>query len=129
MLLLLAVVIGVVSAGAAVGFHEAMVWIREHLYGRLDPSFLYGRSVYILAAIPALGGLAVGLLTCYVFGTREGHGIVDVMESVVKSSGFIRPVAAVEKIILREPQANKASGDGPRGITVSGTRRARFLSR
>ena len=39
-LLILAVLIGVITAAAAVGFHEMINWIRDLLYGRIDPDFL-----------------------------------------------------------------------------------------
>jgi len=42
----------------------------------------------LLIAFPAAGGLIVGLVSRYLFAAREGHGIVDVMESVVRTSGF-----------------------------------------
>ena len=98
-LLLMAVVIGTVTGAAAVGFHELTNLIRDLLYKRPDEEhFLYGhRGMWLLIALPALGGLAVGLVSRYVFRAREGHGVVDVMESVVRTSGFQRPTIGVEK--------------------------------
>src|SRR5439155_17821666 len=86
-----------VTAGAAVGLHELIVLIREALYRRGGPSYLYGRGVWLLIAIPAAGGLAVGALSRFVFREREGHGLVDVLESVLRAGGMIRPLSAVEK--------------------------------
>ena len=117
-LLLLAVAIGIVAAGAAVGFHEAIVAIRTLLYAQIDSNFLYGNGIALLILIPAVGGLAVGLITQYVFRTREGHGIVDVMESVVRSSGFIRPLAAVEKIITAAFTIGTGGSAGAEGPIV-----------
>jgi len=95
-LLLLAVLIGVVAAAAAVGFHELIREIRNLLYANLGPRVgLYGKGIALVIILPALGGLAVGLITRYVFLIREGHGIVDVMESVIRSSGMIRPLSAI----------------------------------
>src|SRR5207302_6885034 len=77
---------------------------------------LYGRGVFLLVAFPALGGLAVGVISKYVFRTREGHGIVDVMESVYRSSGFIRPLAAIEKILtagITIGTGGSAGAEGP----------------
>src|SRR4051812_28602536 len=95
-LLIVACLIGVTTAAAAVGFHELIILIREALYRRFGAHLLYGTGVWLLIAIPALGGLAVGLMTRYVFREREGHGMVDVLESVMRSGGHIRPLSAVD---------------------------------
>jgi hypothetical protein len=71
-LLLLAVLIGVVAAAAAVGFHELIRGIRNFLYANMGPRVgLYGKGIALLVILPALGGLAVGLITRCV-SDREG---------------------------------------------------------
>src|SRR5262245_34768309 len=96
-LLIIAAIVGFVTACAAVGFHELINWIRDLLYRRIDPGFLYGPGVLLLIIWPALGGLIVGVVTHHVARVREGKGVVDVLESVLRSSGFIKPSAAIEK--------------------------------
>src|ERR1700722_5718717 len=98
-LVILAVVIGFLSAVAAVGFHELILFVRDSLYLRAGEQWLYHQGLYLLVVFPAVGGLAVGMISKYLFRTREGHGIVDVMESVVKSSGFEKPLTGLEKIL------------------------------
>jgi CIC family chloride channel protein len=98
-LILLAVVIGLITAGAAVAFHELIDLTRNLLYEEFGMERLYGSWLAMLIVWPALGGLVVGLVSRYLFRAREGHGIVDVMESVIRSSGFIKPLVAIEKII------------------------------
>src|SRR3954451_23171175 len=78
-LLVVACLIGLVTAAAAVGFHELIVYIRETLYRHGDPTVLYGRGVWLLIVFPTAGGLAVGALSRFVFRQREGHGLVDVL--------------------------------------------------
>src|SRR2546421_2931670 len=116
-LLILAVLIGVVAAAAAVGFHELIRGIRNLLYANIGARVgLYGKGIALLIILPALGGLAVGLITRYVFLIREGHGIVDVMESVIRSSGIIRPLSAIEKIVtsaLTIGTGGSAGAEGP----------------
>src|SRR2546421_6143577 len=99
----IACLIGVVTAAAAVGFHELIVLIRTILYTRGGPSFLYGRGVWMLIVIPSAGGLAVGLMTRFVFREREGHGMVDVLESVMRTGGVIRPPSAGGKNVTHAP--------------------------
>ena len=118
-LLLLAAVIGVVTAGAAVAFHELIDLTRNLLYERLDPLLdLYGRRIALLAVIPALGGLVVGVITRYVLRAREGHGIVDVMESVVRSRGYVKPLSAIEKILTAAITIGSGGSAGAEGPIV-----------
>src|SRR3954469_24279946 len=74
-LLILAVVIGVVTAAAAVGFHELINWIRDILYRRLDPEFLYRTGIPLIILWPALGGLITGIIAnVLVRGCGRGGG-------------------------------------------------------
>ncbi len=97
-LVLIAALIGFVTAGAAVSFHELINAIRDLLYQRFGAQRLYGDWLVMVIVWPTLGGLLVGIISRHLFHTREGHGIVDVMESVIRTSGFMRPIAAIEKI-------------------------------
>src|SRR5207249_5386250 len=114
-LLLVAAAVGVVTAAAAVGFHELIVLISETLYRRIDPDFLYGPAVILLIIWPALGGLFVGVVSNYIFPAREGQSVIDVMESVMKSSGFIKPVTAIEKIITSSVTIGTGGSGGAEG--------------
>jgi CIC family chloride channel protein len=116
-LLIMAMLIGTITGAAAVGFHELIIAIRDQMYGRKgEEAFLYGHGKWFLIVLPALGGLAVGVISRYVFRTREGHGIVDVVESVVRSSGFQKPTIAIEKILtsaLTIGSGGSAGAEGP----------------
>jgi CIC family chloride channel protein len=115
-ILLLSIAVGLISGIAAVSFHELIDLLRNVLYEWISPSFLYGPGLVLIILFPALGGLAVGVVSKYVFHTREGHGIVDVVESVVTSSGFQKPITAIEKIItsaLTIGTGGSAGAEGP----------------
>lgn len=115
----MAFLIGAVTAAAAVAFHLLIVLIRDRLYVRLvAPEFLYGGGVWLLVAFPAAGGLAVGLFSVYVMRAREGHGVVDVMETVLRSSGHIRPLTAVEKILTSAMTIGSGGSAGAEGPIV-----------
>ena len=119
LLMLLAAVIGVVTAAAAVAFHESIERVRQWAYVDLARHVpLYGRGVWLLVLIPAAGGLAVGLLVRYVIRAREGHGIVDVLESVQRSRGVIRPMLAVEKIVTAAVTIGTGGSAGAEGPIV-----------
>jgi chloride channel protein, CIC family len=117
-LLVIACLIGVVTAAAAVGFHELIVLIRTVLYTRAGPDFLYGRGVWLLIVIPAAGGLAVGAMARFVFREREGHGIVDVLESAMRTGGLVRPLSAVDKIVTSATTIGTGGSAGAEGPIV-----------
>ncbi len=118
-LLLMAVVIGTITGAAAVGFHELTNVIRDLLYKRPgEESFLYGRGMWLLVLLPAAGGLAVGVVSRFVFRAREGHGVVDVMESVIRSSGFQRPAIALEKTLTSALTLGSGGSTGAEGPIV-----------
>jgi len=117
-LIVVAVLIGMVTAAAAVGFHELINGIRDALYRWFGPERLYGPWVFMLVVWPALGGFLVGIISRYLFRAREGHGVVDVMESVIRSSGFIRPLVGVEKIITSAITIGTGGSAGAEGPIV-----------
>ncbi len=117
-IMILAVLIGMVTAAASVGFHELILFVRNALYLRVGEDYLYGRGMWLLILFPLLGGLIVGFITRYVFRTREGHGVVDVMESVIRTSGFQRPSSAIEKILTAAVTIGSGGSAGAEGPIV-----------
>lgn len=119
-LVIIAVLVGLVTAAAAVGFHSLIVAIRNLLYQHVGENRLYNSwlGMALLVAWPALGGLVVGVVSKYIFRAREGHGIVDVMESVIRSSGFIRPISALEKILTAAVTIGSGGAVGAEGPIV-----------
>jgi CIC family chloride channel protein len=117
-LLFAAVLVGVVTAAAAVAFHELINWIRDTLYDRIDPSVLYGKGVALLILLPMLGGLLVALIARYIVRAREGHGIVDVLEMVLRSRGNLRATVAVEKIFTAAITIGSGGSAGAEGPIV-----------
>ena len=118
-LLILAVIVGMVTAVAAVGFHELILLVRNELYYRTGEDHLYrGTGMLLLLAFPIAGGLVVGIISRYLFRIREGHGIVDVMESVVRTSGFQSPLVALEKILTAGVTIGSGGSAGAEGPIV-----------
>lgn len=116
-LLFVAAIVGVITAAAAVGFHALIDRIRDTLYG-VNDSFLYGPGAILLIVYPAVGGLLVGFITLLFSRDSHGHGVVDVMESVIRSSGFIRPIKAVERIFSSAITIGSGGSTGPEGPIV-----------
>src|SRR5690606_14210238 len=71
-----------------------------------------------LIAFPAAGGLAVGLFSRYIMRQREGHGIIDVLESVLRSSGHVRKRVAFEKILTSAMTIGTGGSAGAEGPIV-----------
>jgi CIC family chloride channel protein len=118
-LLILAVFVGVITAAAAVGFHELILLVRDVLYSNTGEATLYhGLGMSLLIIFPAAGGLVVGIVSKYLFRVREGHGIVDVMESVVTTSGFQSPLVALEKIVTAGVTIGSGGSAGAEGPIV-----------
>jgi chloride channel protein, CIC family len=113
----LAFVIGILGAVAAMTFHELIILVRDFMFVRTIPNDqLYGPWLLALVLIPAAGGLIVGLLNRYVARSREGHGVVDVIETVLRSRGRISPRVALEKIVssaLTIGTGGSAGAEGP----------------
>ena len=116
-LLFLAVVISVLTAVAAVAFHKLTLLIRDGLYLHIPPGLLYGRLIWLLVLLPAAGGLAVGVLG-RVFRSRAGHGVVDVIESVIRTTGFIKPRVALEQIATSAITLGTGGSTGAEGPIV-----------
>jgi CIC family chloride channel protein len=114
----LAVAVGIVTAVAAVGFHELILLIRDGIYRGFGEEYLYGPGLWLLALIPAVGGLVVGVVTRLVSGEKEGHGVVDVMESVARTRGFVKFRSAIEKIFTSAVTIGTGGSAGAEGPIV-----------
>lgn len=116
-MVLMAVVIGLITAAAAVSFHQLIDIIRRFLYEDIGPHrHLYSTGILLLILIPAAGGLAVGIIINYILKVREGRGIVDVLEQVSRSSGRIDPLVVLEKILssaITIGTGGSAGAEGP----------------
>ncbi|HEV2292938.1 MAG TPA: chloride channel protein [Tepidisphaeraceae bacterium] len=119
-LVLLAAAIGVITAAAAIGFHELIEEVRHLCFVRLSERFeLYKRDVWMLAALPAAGGLVVGIIGRYVYRGRGGGSVIDVMESVGRASGGVRARSALEKIVASAVTIGTGGSAGAEGPIVT----------
>ena len=115
----LAVLIGILTSAAAVAFHELIALVRDLLFVRaFTPEQLYGPWLPMLVVFPAAGGLVVGLLSQYVTRGRAGHGVVDVIETVLRSRGRINPWVSVEKIVTSAVTIGSGGSAGAEGPIV-----------
>ncbi|MGC4032674.1 MAG: chloride channel protein [Tepidisphaeraceae bacterium] len=116
-LIAVACLIGVLTSVAAISFHELIEMLREWLFVRPGIS-VYHDKLWLLVLIPAAGGLAVGLIGRYIIRGGGGHGVVDVIESVIRTRGFVKPVSAIEKIFTSALTIGTGGSTGAEGPII-----------
>lgn len=90
-LLFLASLVGVFTGFGAYLLNLIVEFVRILLFEQTGPVlFQEPISNYLRILYPALGGLAVGLLTYYFSPEVKGHGIPAVMDTVANKGGLIR---------------------------------------
>jgi chloride channel protein, CIC family len=122
-LVVLAVLVGVVTAGLAVAFHDLIDRVRDFCYVDLGREFdLYHRHLWMLALIPAAGGLLVGLINRYVYRGHEGSSMIDVMESVGRTTSGVKVRSALEKVVTSAVTIGTGGSAGAEGpiVTIGG---------
>lgn len=113
-----AVVIGILTALLAVAFHLLIEWLKHRLYAERSGEWLYGPGLWMLVVMPAAGGLVVGVITRYLLKSHGSHGVVDVIESVMRTRGFVKPVTAIEKILTSAITIGSGGSCGAEGPIV-----------
>lgn len=97
-LTLLAVVVGLIAGLASVAF-KIMIHFFQSQFWR-SPTIIQAASSqkwYLIILIPAIGGLLVGPLVYYGAREAKGHGVPEIMESLIFRAGRIRNQVAVIK--------------------------------
>ena len=96
---LLAVIVGIAAGFGAVGLRYLINFFQWIGYGSSDSLLDVVTSVpwYLRIAIPASGGLGVGLMVYFLAREAKGHGVPEVMEAVAVHSGVIRKRIVVVK--------------------------------
>ncbi len=100
-ILLLAVLIGILGGIASIVFKILIRFFQSLFWGN-STSLLEtvgGKTWFLILLIPSIGGLLVGILVY--FGAREakGHGVPEVMESVLLKGGIIRKRVSIIKAL------------------------------
>ncbi|HEX8910860.1 MAG TPA: chloride channel protein [Humisphaera sp.] len=115
----LALIIGILTSGLAVAFHELIAVLRDALYQRSVPAdVLYGAGLPLLVVFPAAGGLVVGAFNRFVKKNKGGHGVVDVIETVLRSRGRINPLVSLEQILTSAVTIGSGGSAGAEGPIV-----------
>ncbi len=118
-LTLLAVLVGALAGLASVFFKE-MIHFFQSIFWRAPTiiAAVSSKPWYYTILIPALGGLLVGPLIY--FGAREakGHGVPEIMESLIFKGGKIRNRVAVVKALASSICIGSGGSTGREGPIV-----------
>ena len=100
-MIIIAIIIGVIAGYAAVGI-RFMIEKFSHLSFPGEGNVLeniMSNPWYIVALVPAIGGLIVGPLIYFFAPEAKGHGVPEVMQAILLKGGRIRPRVALVKAL------------------------------
>ncbi|HFE52739.1 MAG TPA: chloride channel protein, partial [Bacteroidetes bacterium] len=99
-MVLVAVLIGVLGGFGAIVFRFAIRLAQGAFFGTWQYSLdrVLQLPWYVRLFAPVAGGLIVGPIVYYFAREAKGHGVPEVMESIVLRSGSIRPRVVLAKI-------------------------------
>lgn len=117
-LLTIAALIGLLGGLSAIAFDLAIRAVQFGLWDKIHPTLETLQSVpaWKLLCMPALGGLAVGLITTFLVSEAKGHGVPEVIKAVATQGGKIRGRVAVAKTVasaLTIGSGGSAGQEGP----------------
>ncbi len=99
-MVLVAVIIGILGGFGAILFRFAIRFFQGAFFGTWHYTLDYALHLpwYVKLIVPAAGGLIVGPIVFYFAREARGHGVPEVMESIVLRGGAIRPRVVIAKI-------------------------------
>ena len=119
-LTLLAVLIGLLAGFGSIGF-KYMIQFFQKLFWR-SPDLIASVSSqpwFLTILIPALGGLIIGPLIYFGAKEAKGHGVPEIMESVIFRSGRIRNQVAGVKALASAICIGSGGSAGREGPIVA----------
>ena len=113
----LAAAIGTLGGLVAVGF-DFLVHYSSHLFfGHVWDEDL-ATELLLIALIPAVGGLLVGLLQNAILHTGKSHGVPEVMEALARRHGHIRWYTGVNKTLTSSLTLGSGGSGGVEGPII-----------
>lgn len=100
-MIIIALVIGVLGGFGAIIIRKMIQWISMISFpgpGNLLAN-IESLPWYIIIIVPTVGGLIVGPIIHFLAREAKGHGVPEVMESLLMKGGSIRPRVAIVKMV------------------------------
>jgi CIC family chloride channel protein len=119
-MVVVAVIIGVAGGFGAIFFRFAIRFFQGLFFGTWHYTLDYVLQLpwYVKLCAPALGGLMVGPIVYYFAREAKGHGVPEVMESIVKQSGAIHPRVMIAKVTASAISIGSGGSVGREGPIV-----------
>ncbi len=119
-MIIIAIIIGILAGFGAIAIRALIKEISILSYGSGD-NFL--RNVmntpwYLKILVPVFGGLIVGPIIYFVAPEAKGHGVPEVMESILLKGGMIRARVAIVKAIASAISIGTGGSVGREGPIV-----------
>lgn len=119
-MVLIAIFIGVLGGFGAIFFRFAIRFFQALAFGSWHYSLDYvmGLPWYVKLLAPAAGGLIVGPIVYFFAREAKGHGVPEVMESIILRGGAIRPRVVIAKIVASAVSIGSGGSVGREGPIV-----------
>ena len=119
-MVVVAVIIGVAGGFGAIFFRFAIRFFQWIFFGSWHYTLDYVLQLpwYVKLCAPALGGLVVGPIVYYFAREAKGHGVPEVMESIVMQAGAIRPRVMFAKVMASAVSIGSGGSVGREGPIV-----------
>ncbi len=96
-LMVVAILVGLVTGLVAVLFIQVIAWITRFSFQQGLPQWLAFLGPAWIVLVPVIGSLVSGPIIAYFAPEAKGHGVPEVMQSIVMQGGRIRPRVAAAK--------------------------------
>lgn len=119
-MVVVAVLIGLLGGFGAIFFRFAIRFFEGVFFGSWQYTLDYALQLpwYVKLFAPAAGGLIVGPIVFYFAREARGHGVPEVMESIVLRGGAIRPRVMIAKVIASAVSIGSGGSVGREGPIV-----------
>lgn len=119
-MVLVAIVIGLFGGFGAIFFRFAIRFFQAVFFGSWHYSLDYALQLpwYVKLFAPAAGGLIVGPIVYYFAREAKGHGVPEVMESILLRGGAIHPRVILAKVTASALSIGSGGSVGREGPIV-----------
>ncbi len=119
-MVLIAILIGVLGGFGAIFFRFAIRFFQGVFFQSWNYSLTYAINLpwYVKLAAPMFGGFLVGPIVYKFAREARGHGVPEVMESIVLRGGAIRPRVMVAKVFASAISIGSGGSVGREGPIV-----------
>ncbi len=119
---LIALVIGIVSGAAALGFRKGIEWLQASLYGTDDLAHLHSFAStlpwYWILVLPAVGGLVVGIILNWFTPDGRVRSVADVIEGAALWEGRVEKRAGIGSALASFITLSTGGSTGREGPVV-----------